>query len=231
MLDGVPELVKKFFLYMIKPGTPLYKVSVLKMQGEFVMGDAHKFNRVKVQCKQILAPLHGFVWRVKSVGGWVKFSGSDGLDDKHCWSRMWLMGLWPLSQKNRHDNITKSSFGRLTAESTVWALAALLPQKKVHWEALDDRTIRVTVTTKLMKQEVNLTVDPLSGKPSEIVFPRWSNANKNKVFRFQPFGAKVSDFKETQGFRVPMQVEAGNHYGTADYFPFYQMIIDDIKFD
>ena len=230
MLEGVPPLVKSFFLYMIKPGTPLQYVAVLKMHGEFTVGSSNKSKMVDVKCKQIIAPLHGFVWQVKSTRGLLRFSGSDGLDSNHCWSRMWLMGLWPLRQKNRHDNITKSAFGRMIAESTIWSLAALLPQKKVNWEQISNSKIRVTVSTKLINQQVDITVDPSSGKPSEIVFPRWSNANPMKQFQFQSFGAQVSSFKEIQGFMVPMNIEAGNHYGTKDYSPFYKMVIDSYEF-
>jgi hypothetical protein len=228
MLDDAPELVKKFFLYMIKPGTPLHNVSVLEVHGELSMGNSEKSKYIKVKCKQILAPLHGFVWKVKSKGGLIRFSGSDGLYDNHCWSRMWIMNVWPLSQKNLDDNITKSSFGRMTAESTIWALASLLPQKNVHWEVIDNKKIRVTVTTQLMSQHVDITVTS-TGQPTRIVFPRWTNVNPQKKFQFQPFGAKLSSFKEVQGFMIPMQIEAGNHYGTKDYFPSYKMIVDSYE--
>lgn len=229
MLDGLPDIVKKFFLYMIKPGTPLQYVSELKMHGEFSLGNLQKQKIFTAKCKQIIAPLQGFVWKIKTTNGFIRFSGSDGFNNNHCWSRMWIMNLWPLGQRKENQNISKSSFGRLVAESTVWSLASLLPQKKVHWEVIDTKTIRVIVTTKLMAQQVDITLDD-NGKPLEISFPRWSNENPKKVFQFQPFGAKLSSFKEIQGFMIPMQIEAGNNYATADYFPFYKMAVDSYEF-
>jgi hypothetical protein len=80
-----------------------------------------------------------------------------------------------------------------------------------------------------MTQEINITVDE-NGKPSEVFFNRWSNANPKKQFRFQPFAAKLSRFEEVQGFMIPMQIEAGNHYGTKDYFSFYRMSVDSFEF-
>ena len=229
MVDGAPELVKKFFLYMIKPGALLHNVSVLKMHGEFSMGSLKKPKKVKVVCDQILAPKEGFVWKVKSTNGLFKFSGSDGLIDDRCWSRMWIMGLWPLSKRYCDENMTKSSFGRMTAESVIWAIASLLPQKNVNWKVVDHKTIRVCVKTKLLSQQIDITVSP-SGQPIEISFPRWSNANPQKTYQFQLFGAKLSSFKEVKGFMVPMQIEAGNHYGTKNYFPFYKMTVDSFEF-
>ena len=50
-------------------------------------------------------------------------------------------------------------------------------------------------------------------------FQRWSNANPEKVYRLQPFGAVMSDFREVGGYRLPFRVEAGNMFGTDELFP------------
>lgn len=67
-------------------------------------------------------------------------------------------------------------------------------------------------------------------KPVQVKFMRWSNANPEKVFRLQPFGGYLSDFREAQGFRVPFYVEAGNQFGTEEYFPFFKAKINSIRF-
>jgi hypothetical protein len=61
-------------------------------------------------------------------------------------------------------------------------------------------------------------------------FPRWSNANPEGVHRIQPFGGVLSDFREVQGFLVPFHVEAGNWFGTDDYFPFFTADLTEVLF-
>jgi hypothetical protein len=46
----------------------------------------------------------------------------------------------------------------------------------------------------------------------------------------QPFGGVLSDWRAVQGFRVPFRVEAGNMFGTPDYFPVFIAEIGDFRF-
>jgi hypothetical protein len=40
----------------------------------------------------------------------------------------------------------------------------------------------------------------------------------------------MSDFREVDGYRLPFHVEAGNLYGTDDYFPFFIAEVTAIRF-
>jgi hypothetical protein len=105
----------------------------------------------------------------------------------------------------------------------------MLPGPGVSWEPVSENIARVTIRRAAgMKQSVEITVGE-DGRPTEVLFPRWSNANPEKVYCVQPFGGHLSQFREFQGFRVPTHVEAGNLFGTRDYFPF--MIVDITSFD
>jgi hypothetical protein len=87
----------------------------------------------------------------------------------------------------------------------------------------------VTVAHGALAQAVDVTVDA-EGRPVTAVFQRWSNANPDKVHRLQPFGAHMSDFREVQGYRLPFRIEAGNMFGTDDYFPFFLANVTEIRF-
>jgi hypothetical protein len=67
-------------------------------------------------------------------------------------------------------------------------------------------------------------------RPVQVVFQRWSDANPEKVHRLQPFGGFLSDFRKVGGYRLPFRVEAGNMFGTDDYFPFFLAEVTDIRF-
>ena len=115
------------------------------------------------------------------------------------------------------------------AEAIFWTPAALLPSPRVTWEEIDANTARVTVRRRDLEQAVDVTVDA-EGRPTEVSFQRWSDANSEKVHRLQPFGGVLSDFHEVEGYRLPFHVEAGNLFGTDGYFPFFLVNVTDIRF-
>lgn len=74
---------------------------------------------------------------------------------------------------------------------------------------------RVTASPGRLTQGVDVQLDA-EGRPTEMSFLRWSNANSERKYRLQPFGGIPTDFREVQGFRLPFNVEVGNMFGTAD---------------
>jgi hypothetical protein len=123
----------------------------------------------------------------------------------------------------------RSAYGRYVAESVFWTPAAVLPGPGVAWEGIDSNTARVTVSHGELSQTVNVKVEA-DGHPVEVSFLRWSNANSDKEYRLQPFGGSLSDFRDVSGYRLPFKVEAGNMFGTDDYFSFYRAEVSEIRF-
>ena len=224
MVAGLPEPARRYFAYTIRPGTPLLPVAVIEMTGEFSLGTKDDPRYQPMEARQILAVPEGFVWSMRTRGG-MPISGSDS----GSWTRFRIFGLIPVGRLGGNPDHTRSAFGRYVAEATIWAPAALLPGPGVRWSAVDDDTARVTITHGDLKQVVDITVDA-QGRPVEVSFQRWSDANPDKVHRLQPFGAVMSDFREVDGYRLPFRVEAGNMFGTEDYFPFFLADVTEIRF-
>jgi len=44
------------------------------------------------------------------------------------------------------------------------------------------------------------------------------------------FGAELFEFKAFGGYMLPTRVAGGNHIGTKDYFPFYEVSVSDVHF-
>ena len=63
-----------------------------------------------------------------------------------------------------------------------------------------------------------------------VSFPRWSDANPEKTYRTQTFGGYLSSFRDFEGFHLPTHVEAGNQFGTDEYFPFYIVDLTELSF-
>lgn len=224
MVAALPEPARRFFNFAIQLGTPLLTVAEIDMGGEFSLGSRDKPNYRAMDARQILAAPHGFVWTLK-IPGAVSLSGSD----TGKWTHFRMLGLIPVARLGGDADHARAAYGRYVAEAVFWTPAALLPAPGIVWEGLDQDTARVTVTHNALSQSVEVRVDA-EGRPIEVRFMRWTNANAERTYRLQPFGGYLSDFREVQGFRLPFRVEAGNLFGTDAYFPFFKAEVRKVGF-
>lgn len=87
MVSNLPELVQRFFNFAITPGTPLFTVAEIDMDGAFSLGSKDKPNYQLMDAKQILATPTGFLWKTR-LAGKVPISGSDSA----AWTRFRVFG-------------------------------------------------------------------------------------------------------------------------------------------
>lgn len=225
LVADLPEPARRYFTFSITEGTPLLTVAKIDMQGKFSLGSKNAPDYMSMKARQVLAAPHGFDWKMSGGSGLVRMSGSDS----GRWTRFWMAGLVPVARFGADPDHTRSAFGRYAAEAAFWTPAALLPGPDISWMAVDEDTARFTMTHEGIEQAVDLTLDA-SGQPVAVKFQRWSNANPEGIHRLQPFGGYLSDFQEVQGFRLPMHIEAGNFFGTNDYFPFFIADVSKVQF-
>ncbi|PWJ20278.1 DUF6544 family protein [Jannaschia seohaensis] len=225
MVADLPEPARRFFTFAIAEGTPLYTVSRLEMEGQFGMGDKATPGYMPMTATQVLAAPHGFVWAMSGGAGAMRMGGSDS----GSWTRFWLSGLVPVARFGGDPDHRRSAFGRYVAEAVFWTPAAVLPGPNVTWEPASETTARMIMRHQGLEQAVEVTVAE-NGQPRHVAFQRWSDANPEKLHRLQPFGGYLSEFREVDGFRLPTHVEAGNHFDTDDYFPFFIADVTEISF-
>jgi hypothetical protein len=233
MVAELPEPARRFFRFAIAEGTPLHTVSVVEMSGELSLGTKDDPAYQPMKAQQILAPPHGFVWQVRLRGS-MPVTGSDASTPDTSWSRFRLLDAVPVARAGGDPDHRRSSFGRLVADGLIWAPAAFLPAAEagwdqIRWEAAAPDVAAVTVRVGGLKQRAEVHLDA-EGRPSRVVFQRWSNENPERVHRLQPFGGDLSAFATFDGFRLPTRAVAGNHYGTDDYHPFFLADVTDIRF-
>ena len=87
----------------------------------------------------------------------------------------------------------------------------------------------MTIAHGSLTQSVDIRVHA-NGQPVWVNISRWTNANPAKIYRLQPVGGELSDFRAISGYRIPFRVDGGNLFGTADYFPFYKARVLDVRF-
>lgn len=224
-LDGLPAPAQRYFRYVLPDQAPLYSVVEIEMDGEIGLGDKTKPGYRPMRARQILAPPHGLVWRLRAGA----ISGSDGATPAGSWTRFWLLGVAPIVRVAGGRDHHLSSFGRVVAEAAIWAPASLLPGPNVRWEGGDESTALAIVTRSGLEQRLRIAVAG-DGRPTEVTIQRWSDANPDKVFRWQSFGGTLSEFREFDGYRLPTRVEGGNHFGADAYFPFFKARVTAIRF-
>jgi hypothetical protein len=229
MVAACPEPARRFLTFAIRPGTTLSPVSEIRMSGEITLGTREQPTYLTMRAHQILASPHGLVWRLRARRGAVRISGSDGVSGNESWSRFWLFGVLPVARAGPSADHLKSAFGRAVAESVFFAPAALLPASGVTWEAVKDNVARATVRHNGMAQSVDVTVAD-DGRPTMVVLSRWSDANAERIYRYQPFGGYLSEFRDFHGYMLPTRIEGGNFIGTAEYFPFFTAEVVDVRF-
>jgi hypothetical protein len=229
MVRHLPEAAQRYFLFTIAAGTPLHLVSEIRMRGEIGLGSQEAPNYQPMRASQILAPPHGFIWRLDAGFGAMRMSGSDGMLEDRSWTRFWLDWTLPVVRAGGDENHLRASFGRVVAEAVFWAPAALLPGSGVRWEEGDGPgRARAIVTRGSLTQSLEIEVAD-NGQPLWVMIPRWSNANAEKEWRVQPFGGTLGDFRRFDGFTLPTRVDGGNHFGTGDYFPFFRARVESIS--
>ncbi len=229
LVAGLPDVAQRYFLHSIAPGAPLLTVARIDMDGDFSLGTTANDPYLAMNATQVLAAPHGFVWSAALRSDEMRLAGSDAYLEGKSWTRFWLSGTVPVARDGGNSDHARAAFGRFVAEAVFWTPAALLPGPDILWEATGDNAARVTLSRGDLQQSVDLIIDE-NGAVTKVSFDRWSDANPEKTYRLQRFGGHLSEYRTFQGFNLPTRIEAGNLFGTADYFPFFRAHVSAIDF-
>jgi hypothetical protein len=229
LVADLPEIAQRYFRHAIAPETPLYTGAELEMEGTFLLGNKDSFRRFAMSARQVLRPLNQFIWMPELRAGALTVTGSDALVAGEGWTRFWLLGLVPVAHVRSSRDLVRSAQFRAAVEGALWLPPTLLPQNNVRWEQTSPDEARVTLNFFNPAVVFHLRLAE-SGALREVVGQRWSNANPEQCFRLQPFGGTISDETSFQGFTISTDVAVGNHFGTADYLPFFQARITRARY-
>lgn len=225
MIAGLPGPVQRYFAYCLSPGAPIHSAGVLKMQGRFRFNE--KGAWMPLGATQILKAPEGMVWAARIGEGLRRMQGSDGVLGSHSWTQFAWRNWIPLVHIHDTPDHYRSAVGRMLAEAVFWTPGALLTLLTPRWEVLDEQSIRATLLHEGVEVCVHITLGP-EGEALSVCFERWSDANADKVYRLQPFGGTLSAYRNFDGTRIPTHVEAGNFFGTEQYFPFYRVEVQEV---
>lgn len=229
LLDGLPEPVRRYFLFSIASGTPLASRVELTMRGSFSLGTKDNPQNFAMAAREVLALPGGFVWRPRLWSGPFWVTGSDGLAGDEAWTHFWLASLFPVARVGNSTDQRRSAAARLVLEA-IWAPASLLPGNGASWTARDARraTVSMTIAGEAVTADLEIGQD---GRPLSVSTLRWTDANPRHRFAWQPFGGRFTAYGTFAGYTIPTRVEVGNQFGTPAYFPFFQANIEAAQFE
>jgi hypothetical protein len=225
MVADLPEIGQRYFAGAMAPGTSLRRVARLEMEGSLILNG----RELPMRADQLLAPLHGFVWRAVAGSGLIRFSGSDGYwNGRTSWTRFWLWGVLPVARIADTEDHARAAAARMLMES-LWAPAALLPQSGAVWTQTGADQAEVRFPEMQGVEPIYLTLDA-AGRVLEMTTLRWSDANPERIYRLQPFGGRTLAYATVQGFTIPTAIEIGNLFGTPEYAPFFRARLTRVEY-
>jgi len=228
MVVKLPEIAQRYFRRAIAPGTALKTCVKLEMQGRFLLGDKWSYRTYAMRARQILRPPFEFVWIPKMTSRFLSISGSDALVAGSAWTRFWLLGLVPVVNAGTSPDLVRSATFR-TAMEGLWVPASLLPQNGAEWDQLGPDMARIRLRHVFPEIVLEMTL-AANGSVREVSGQRWSNANRERVFRLQPFGGSLSSDATFGGYTIPNVLQMGNHFGTDEFLPFFQVGVSRVAY-
>jgi hypothetical protein len=144
--DSLPPPVARYLRTVLKDGQSLVEAAYLEQSGTFNMGEADSHWKPFASTQRVIIQPPGFDWdaRIMIAPGLPvrvrdAYISGEGLLDAA------LFGCLRLAQMRGAGAIAEGELMRFLAES-IWYPTALLPSACLHWEAVDDRSARATVT-------------------------------------------------------------------------------------
>ena len=228
-ISDLPEVARRYFRHAVAPGTPIYSGLELEMEGTFLLGDKAKHQSFRMRAKQVLNHSGEFVWMPSLSSGAMTITGSDALVAGEAWTRFWVSGVLPVANVTTSPDMRRSAQFRGAVESALWLPTTLLPENGARWQQVGVDEAQVTLTKFSPAIVLFLKLNE-SGAVREVVGQRWSNANRQKEFRLQPFGGTIGKEAAFDGLTIPTAIFVGNHYGTEEYLPFFQAKITRVRY-
>lgn len=224
MVANQPEPIQRYFLHAIAPGTPIAHSVHLTMRGSFRL--APDKDWMPMQAEELLS-VQGFVWKATAGEGMMQIRGSDYYTQGEGRMRFSLWGLIPVVTAHNPD-VTRSAIGRWIGEC-FWLPSALLPQRGVSWQAIDDSTIQASLQADGEPIVLTFVIDE-QGKLLKSSFLRWGNQTEDGHYTEIPFGGEYGVEQTFDGYTIPAQVGAGWRIGTDRYFEFFRMTLAQATF-
>jgi hypothetical protein len=204
-LEGLPEVVARYFHVVLRPGQPIVAVARLRQEGVFRGGGADDTWRAFTATQTFRARPPGFVWDARiGMGPGVTAFVRDAYAGRAGSMHAAAFGLVPVVSVSGTPEMAAGALQRYLAEAA-WFPTALLPGQGVRWTAIDRATARAT----LADGPTTVALDFRFAGTGEIeeVFTGGRFREAGGRYELTPWGGRFRDYELREGMRVPASAE------------------------
>jgi hypothetical protein len=204
MLSELPEPVQRYFKYVLKDGQPFISYARLTHDGRFKTGQDKEWVNIKGE-QYFTTSKPGFIWK----GATTMFTARDMFIADKGRLVVSLFSLYNIVD-GKGEKFNQGELLRWLGES-VWFPTNLLPSEKLHWTPIDLHTAKITFTYNGLSVFYIVSFNEID----EII--------QLETKRFMGEGnletwiGKVSNYKELNGVRVPINIEGIWRLQKGDY--------------
>lgn len=201
-ISALPAPVQRYFSRTLGHHSRRIRSAVLIQQAEFHLDNAWKPLSAT---EYFTAHRPGFVWdaKITTLPG-MPFYVRDAYVAGRGAMQASVAGVLPMVEQAGAPELNSGALHRFLAEA-VWIPTALLPSDAVHWEAIDQRSARVTMTDTTSTVSLDFTFNS-NGDVVEI-FTASRFAEHDGHYVRQPWLVRCADHRIVSGVRIPTWCE------------------------
>ena len=225
MLAGLPEPAQRYLRYAGVVGRPLVDTVRLRQRCRMRPApDGMSFGLLAEQWYSVEPP--GFIWDATvPVAGIPVVRGRDGYVDGHGLMTIKVGSLIPFVNASGPE-MDQASLLRHLSEMP-WFPSAFL-RDRVTWEAIDDTTVRVTITDGDLRASGALEID---AEGRLVAFRTERHAMVGKAFELRPWSAPTYAYGEFEGLRLPTSGAAVWTLPDGTELPYIEVELTEIEYD
>jgi hypothetical protein len=202
---SVPPPVARYFARVLRGDQRPVQAVTLTQSGEFRMSDAPDSWRPFTATQHFRVNKPGFVWDSR-IAAWpmmpvfVRDSYIDGVGGM----RASVLGLYNVMDARPSQELNEGALQRYLAEA-LWFPTALLPSTHLQWEAINDRSAKVTLTDDATTASLIFDFND-TGEVDRV----WTSSRSREVkgaYIPTPWEVTCRDWGEHDGMRIPMYCE------------------------
>jgi hypothetical protein len=205
-LEGLPAPVQRYFRAVLKDGQRIITAATVEHHGSFNLSPTGEQWKPFTSLQRVVTRRPGFVWdaRVAIMPG-IAVHVHDAYIAGVGILKPSVLGLYTLADLRGEGEIARGEVMRYFAEAA-WYPTALLPSQGVHWDAVDDRSAKATLSDGALSVTMQVRFDSAGLIESARFEAR--GAMVGHAIVQTPWEGRWSNYQERDGMRVPMTGEA-----------------------
>ena len=225
MLAGLPEPAQRYLRYAGVVGRPLVDTVRIRQRCRMRPSpEGMSFRIVAEQWYSVEPP--GFIWDATVPVACIPVvRGRDGYLDGHGLMTIKAGSLIPFVNASGSE-MDEASLLRHLSEMA-WFPSAFL-RDRVTWEAIDDSTVRVSITDGDLRATGTLEID---AEGRLVAFRAQRHAMVGKAFELRPWSAPTYAYGEFEGLRLPTSGAAVWTLPDGTEHPYIEVELTDVEYD